>query len=184
MRAWSAGPSITPAFSLGRDVGHADEFFAHKRSILNLAFATIRAYQIHLKVLCDFLTDPVYEWDRICVRGFGRFPAQIITEFNWDRHAQNNEQEPTKRPSPGPICRDSSTWPTLRSNASLPRGAKAPSPPAGTPPFKTAYGYRVVRNTSGTIRRTKPTGQLVRAAALVEALVQWPFLAAVDTAEP
>lgn len=79
-------------------VGDADEFFAHERSILNLAFATIRAYQTHLKVFCDFLTDPVYEWDRICIQGFGRSPAQIITEFNRARHAQNNEQAPTKRP--------------------------------------------------------------------------------------
>ncbi|GAA1759477.1 hypothetical protein GCM10009712_05120 [Pseudarthrobacter sulfonivorans] len=78
-------------------VGDADEFFAHERSILNLAFATIRAYQTHLKVFCDFLTDPVYEWDRICSQGFGRSPAQIITEFNRARHAQNNEQAPTNR---------------------------------------------------------------------------------------
>jgi integrase len=49
-------------------------------------------------VFCDFLTDPVYEWDRICAEGFGRSPAQIITEFNRARHAQNNEQSPLKRP--------------------------------------------------------------------------------------
>ena len=54
--------------------------------------------KLDLKVFCDFLTDPVYEWDRICVQGFGRSPAQIITEFNRARHAQNNEQGPTKRP--------------------------------------------------------------------------------------
>ena len=86
------------AFSWDWTVGDADEFFAHERSILNLAFATIRAYQTHLKVFCDFLTDPVYEWDRVCRQGFGCSPAQIITEFNRVRHAQNNEQAPTKRP--------------------------------------------------------------------------------------
>lgn len=79
-------------------VGDADDFFAHERSIVNLAFATIRAYQTHLKVFCDFLTDPAYEWDRVCLQGFGRSPAQIITEFNRARHAQNNEQRPVKRP--------------------------------------------------------------------------------------
>jgi hypothetical protein len=52
-------------------VGDADEFFAHERSIQNLAFATIRAYQTHLKVFSDFLTDPFYEWDGICSQGFG-----------------------------------------------------------------------------------------------------------------
>ncbi|MCG2622167.1 hypothetical protein LVY72_09575 [Arthrobacter sp. I2-34] len=79
-------------------VEDADEFFAHERSILNLAFATIRAHQAHLKLFCDFLTDPGYEWDRICVQGFGRSPVQIITELNRARHAQNNEQAPAKRP--------------------------------------------------------------------------------------
>lgn len=78
-------------------VGDADEFFAHEGSILNLAFATIRDYQTHLKVFRDFLTDPVYEWDRACLQGFGRSPAQIITEFNQARHSQDNKQGPTKR---------------------------------------------------------------------------------------
>jgi hypothetical protein len=31
---------------------------ARERSILNLALAIMRAYQTHLKVFCDFLTDP------------------------------------------------------------------------------------------------------------------------------
>lgn len=98
VRAWSAGSSITRAFSLGWTVGDADEFFAHERSILNPARATVRAHQTHLKVFCDFLADAVYEWDPACIQGFGRSPARIITEFNRARHAQNNEQAPTKRP--------------------------------------------------------------------------------------
>jgi hypothetical protein len=65
---------------------------------VNLAFTTIRAYQTHLKVFFDFVTDPVYELDRVCLQGFGRSPTQIITEFNRARHAQNKEQAPTKRP--------------------------------------------------------------------------------------
>jgi hypothetical protein len=71
--------------------GDADEFFAPERSILNLTFATIRAYQTHLKVFCSFLTDPVYEWDRICSQGFGRSPTQIITEFNRDRPSRTRQ---------------------------------------------------------------------------------------------
>jgi hypothetical protein len=57
-------------------VGDADEFLAHERSILNLAFARIRAYQTHLKVFCNFLTDPVYEWDRICIQGSAAPPPR------------------------------------------------------------------------------------------------------------
>lgn len=49
-------------------------------------------------MFCDFLTGPDNEWDRVCLQGFGRSPAQIITEFNRARHAQNNEQAPVKRP--------------------------------------------------------------------------------------
>lgn len=88
----------TGRFPWDSTIGDADDFFAHERSIVNLAFATIRAYQTHLKVFCDFLTDPAYEWDRVCLQGFGRSPAQIITEFNRARHPQNNEQRPVKRP--------------------------------------------------------------------------------------
>lgn len=115
-------------------VGDADDFFAHERSIVSLAFATIRAYQTHLKVFCDFLTDPMYEWDRICIQAFGHSPAQIITEFNRARHAQNNGQAPAKRPFTRTNCRDSLIWGTLRSNGCWPQGARAPSPPIATPP--------------------------------------------------
>jgi hypothetical protein len=86
-------------------------------------------------VFCEFLTDPVYEWDRICVRGFGRSPARIITEFNRDRHAQNNEQEPTKRTAYvwvwvcgavfQPISGALSPTPKIRSHGTGGRGRKS-----------------------------------------------------------
>lgn len=106
-------------------VGDADEFFAHERSILNLAFATARAYQTRPKVFCEFLTDPAYEWDRICHQGFGRSPALIITEFNRARlalppEAMRQQRTGTRLSDPlrGPSCRGSSIWPTSRSNGS------------------------------------------------------------------
>lgn len=86
VKAWSAGSWITPSIPWDWTVGDGDEFFANERSILNLAFTTIRAYQTHLKRFFDFLTDPVYELDRVCLQGSGRSPAQ------------NKEQAPTKRP--------------------------------------------------------------------------------------
>lgn len=135
MGTWSAGSWITAGhFPWDWTVGDADEFFAHERSILNLAFATIRAYQTHLKAFCDFLTDPVYEWDRVCLQGFGRSPAQIITEFNRARHAQNNEQAPAKRPFTRAELQGFFDLADLGVERVLAPGARAPSPPTGTPP--------------------------------------------------
>ena len=34
-----------------------DDFFAHARSISNLSFSTVRSYQTHLKLFCDYLRD-------------------------------------------------------------------------------------------------------------------------------
>lgn len=78
-------------------VGDVDMFFAHERSISNLAYSTIRTYQTHLKVFCSFLTNPGYDWDSICQQAFGQSPTQVVTEFNRARHTQSNEQAPEKR---------------------------------------------------------------------------------------
>jgi hypothetical protein len=69
------------------DLGDVDDFFAHARSISNLSFSTVRSYRTHLKLFCDYLTDPAYEWDRVCVKAFGRSPgARHKRDRIADRH--------------------------------------------------------------------------------------------------
>lgn len=75
-----------------------DDYFAHSRSVSNLSQATVRTYQTNLKLFCEFLTDPAYDWNELCGRSFGRPVTQIITEFNRATHTQQNEQQSTKRP--------------------------------------------------------------------------------------
>lgn len=114
-------------------VGDADDFFAHERSIVNLAFATIRAYQTHLKVFCDFLTDPAYDWDRICIQAFGRsLPRSSPSSTAPAMPRPTSRHQPSGR-SPGPSCRDSSIWRISRSSGSWPRDEKGRSPPTVTP---------------------------------------------------
>ena len=80
------------------NLADVDDFFAHARSISNLSFSTVRSYQTHLKLFCDYLTDPAYEWDRVCLKAFGRSPAQVITETNRARHVADDATGPAKRP--------------------------------------------------------------------------------------
>ncbi|TFC65965.1 site-specific integrase [Cryobacterium sp. TMT2-4] len=75
-----------------------EDYFAYTRSVSNLSQATVRAYQTNLKLFCDFLTDPAYDWSEVCGRSFGRPVTQIITDFNRATHTQQNEQRATKRP--------------------------------------------------------------------------------------
>ena len=80
------------------NLADVDDFFAHARSISNLSFSTVRSYQTHLKLFCDYLTDPAYEWDRVCLKAFGRSPSQVITEANRARHVADDAPGPAKRP--------------------------------------------------------------------------------------
>jgi integrase len=75
-----------------------EDYFAYTRSVSNLSQATVRAYQTNLKLFCDFLTDPAYDWSEVCGRSYGRPVTQIITDFNRSTHTQHNEQQATKRP--------------------------------------------------------------------------------------
>jgi site-specific recombinase XerD len=79
-------------------VGDVDEVFAHARSVQNLAQSTVRSYQTSVKLFCDFVADPAYDWNELCDRSFGSTVSQVVTEFNRARHVQRNEQQPEKRP--------------------------------------------------------------------------------------
>ncbi|GAA5159773.1 hypothetical protein GCM10023321_41390 [Pseudonocardia eucalypti] len=78
-------------------VAHVDEFFGDLRAEHHLGRSTIRAYQNALRLFCDYLTDPRYDWDRVCERAFGTHPSQVVHEWNSVGHHQDNEQDPRKR---------------------------------------------------------------------------------------
>ncbi|MGY2011978.1 tyrosine-type recombinase/integrase [Nocardia gipuzkoensis] len=63
-----------------------------------LAPATIRGYHLVLRMFCDYLTDPRYEWLRQCRDRFGQVPEQICHEWNTVAHLVDYEGRPGRRP--------------------------------------------------------------------------------------
>ncbi|WP_229023154.1 tyrosine-type recombinase/integrase [Actinomarinicola tropica] len=62
------------------------------------AHATIRGYQNHIALFCEYLIDRRYEWVAVCEERFGAAPAQICHEWNTVDHVQQLEAQPARRP--------------------------------------------------------------------------------------
>ncbi|WP_438803575.1 tyrosine-type recombinase/integrase [Nocardia cyriacigeorgica] len=63
-----------------------------------LAPSTIRGYHIALRMFCEYLTDPRYEWLRQCRDRFGELPSQVCHEWNTVSHLTSYEGAPARRP--------------------------------------------------------------------------------------
>jgi hypothetical protein len=69
-----------------------EEFLAELRTGAEPAAAsTIRAYGGTLRLLCDYVADPRYEWTSSCGRLFGAHPAQVCFEWNTAVHSSDYE---------------------------------------------------------------------------------------------
>lgn len=74
-----------------------EEFWAQLRS-QGFGRATLRAYQVRLRLFCDFVTDPAYGWAEECWQRFAAHPVQVCTESNSALHAAEYEGSPRRRP--------------------------------------------------------------------------------------
>lgn len=63
-----------------------------------LAPSTIRGYHLTIRLFCDYLTDPRYEWIRQCHDRFGQIPSQVCHEWNTVAHLTDYEGRPQRRP--------------------------------------------------------------------------------------
>lgn len=63
---------------------------------------TARPYQNHLRMFCEYITDPRYGWMSVCQERFGEVPLQILHEWNTVTHVSEYEGDP-RRPE-GRIC--------------------------------------------------------------------------------
>jgi hypothetical protein len=70
-----------------------EEFWAQLRS-QGFSRATLRAYQVRLRLSCDFITDPSYGWSEECWQRFAAHPVQVCTESNSALHAADYEGTP------------------------------------------------------------------------------------------
>ena len=63
-----------------------------------MAPSTVRGYQTSLRLFCDYVSDPRYDWQEECVRRFGTAPVQVCHEWNTVAHLSEYEGKPERRP--------------------------------------------------------------------------------------
>lgn len=62
-----------------------------------VAKSTVRAYQMMIRIFCDYITDRQYPWVDECEARFGVIPQQICHEWNTVAHLDDYEGLPGKR---------------------------------------------------------------------------------------
>lgn len=73
-----------------------EEFTAEVRG-RGLAIATVRGYHSHIRLFCEYVSDPRYQWTVVCERLFGSHPAQVCFEWNTATHVSEYEGRPGRR---------------------------------------------------------------------------------------
>ena len=77
---------------------HVDEWMTHLIGELGRAESTIRGYQGALRLFCDYITSPFYDWPAQCEARFGTHPIQVCHEGNTVAHLIDYEGRPQRRP--------------------------------------------------------------------------------------
>lgn len=80
--------------------GEAEAFIAHLRSQRggSIAVSTARGYEASIRLFCDYLVDPRYGWQVLCLDRFGDVPQQVFHEWNSVEHSSEFEGDPRRRP--------------------------------------------------------------------------------------
>ena len=77
----------------------AEAFISHLRSGTRpVTVSTARGYETALRMFCEYVTDPRYEWPEVCGERFGRRPVQIFHEWNSVAHVTEYEGAAGRRP--------------------------------------------------------------------------------------
>jgi site-specific recombinase XerD len=77
----------------------AEAFISHLRSGARpVAVSTARGYETALRLFCEYVTDPRYEWAELCETRFGRRPVQVFHEWNSVAHVTDYEGAAGRRP--------------------------------------------------------------------------------------
>ena len=75
-----------------------DEWSAHLVGSLGRAKSTVRQKQGAVRLFCDYITSPYYDWPARCEAWFGEHPIQICHEWNTVAHLVDYEGDPGRRP--------------------------------------------------------------------------------------
>ncbi|MEV6512922.1 hypothetical protein AB0M61_43370 [Streptomyces sp. NPDC051642] len=75
-----------------------DEWTTYPIAELHRAQSTIRNYQAAVRLFCNYVTSPHYQWPQECELRFGTHPVQICHEWNSAAHLVDYEGEASRRP--------------------------------------------------------------------------------------
>jgi hypothetical protein len=75
-----------------------EEFISELRSCSGVAVSTPRSHQAAIRLFCDFVCDPRFDWVSVCERLFGDHPAQICFDWNTAVHRSDYEGRPGVEP--------------------------------------------------------------------------------------
>lgn len=78
--------------------GHMDEWMTHLVSTHHRATSTIRNYQGSVRLFCDYITSPYYDWPEECLTRFATHPIQVCHEWNTLAHLVDYEGAADRRP--------------------------------------------------------------------------------------
>jgi len=76
--------------------GDVEDFTTALRS-RDRTLGTIRVSQQAIRVFCEYLTSPYYDWAEICEGIFGETPSQVCLPWNTVTHVQEYEGTPRRR---------------------------------------------------------------------------------------
>lgn len=88
--------TVPAAYGGGYQPADVEQFTAELRGDQR-ALSTVRGYQTAIRLFCDFVADPRYEWTAVCERLFGSHPAQVCFEWNTAVHLADYEGRPQGR---------------------------------------------------------------------------------------
>jgi site-specific recombinase XerD len=77
---------------------HVEEWVTTLVGERRLAHATVRVYQVALRLFTEYLADARYGWAAECQARFGTHPVPVCHEWNTVSHASDYEGRPARRP--------------------------------------------------------------------------------------
>ncbi|MFC8536808.1 tyrosine-type recombinase/integrase [Streptomyces sp. NPDC057249] len=133
---------ITNGYPWTWTAAHLDEWMADLVSTEAFAASTIRNYQTAIRLFCDYITSPYYEWPDVCETRFGTHPVQICHEWNTLAHLADYEGGPNRRPMTREECQALFDHADERVDRAIRLGRKgALAAYRDATVFKTIYGW-------------------------------------------